>query len=561
MTAFSFGPFNLDVANHQLTRDGAVLPFKPKAFDTLRLLVENSGRVISKQELLQQLWPDTFVEESSLTQNIYELRRALGEPRGEARYIENVPKRGYRFIAEVRRSGEGGQSIAVLPFRQLGGESDAHLPAGIAEAIASVLGSLRSLTVRPASSSARYAGREPFEAARELQVSSLVNGTIQVVRDVVRVTVELLDVASRSIVWSQRFDGTTADLFALQDAIALRVATALGSVSASFDVSQVATPRTPDTIAYELYLKGRYHWAKATPESLWKALDYFRAATEADPRYPLPWVGIADTYTSLDWYGVLSTRDSNPHALAAARRALELDDTLAAAHASLAMALQYAWDWSGAEHEYRIALAQDPEYAQAHQWYGIFLAFLGRFDEALQHVRRAEELDPVSLSIGAQVAFVFMCARRYDEASLQLQRALELDPESIEARFYLALTLDLTGRFEEAIAVYRDLPQDNPDFLAGLAHALGCAGEVTQARAIIGELTSGFASERTSYVPPFWLAIAQLGIGDVAGALDSLERAVNDPDDSLLGIAVFPQLDPIREQRRFRSVLERMKLQ
>jgi DNA-binding winged helix-turn-helix (wHTH) protein/tetratricopeptide (TPR) repeat protein len=556
-TLNDFGPFRLDAANHVLLRDGRPVPLKPKAFDTLLLLVENGGRVVSKQDLLERLWPDTIVEEASLTQNVYEVRKALG---AEHDYIENVPKRGYRFTADVRPAAVApATSIAVLPLRSLGNTGgDEHLELGIADALITVLTNLRRLVVRPTSAVVRYAGgpQDALAAGRELNVRVVVDGTVQTSDDRVRVTVRLLEVASGAALWAGKFDEKMTDIFTVQDSIAERVAAAIGPELGERERGAVTRHYTESGEAYQLYLKGRYNWNKVTQEGLRKALDFFRAAIAVDPRYALAWVGIADAYTSLDWYGVLSTRESNPQAMAAARRAIEIDDTLAEAHASLAMARQYAWDWTGAEEEYRTALALNPNYAPAQQWYGVFLAFMGRFDEALAHIRRAGELDPVSLSIASQIGLVLLIARRYAEADEELRKALEVDAASVEARFYVGMLRTLQGRYAEAIEILRDLPPENPDFRAMLATAWGLSGSRDEASAIIDELSAS----KDGYVPPLWLAIAYLGLGDSEQVLTCLERACDDPDDSLLAVGVFPMFDPVREHPRFRAVLGRMGL-
>jgi DNA-binding winged helix-turn-helix (wHTH) protein/tetratricopeptide (TPR) repeat protein len=553
---FVFGPFRLDAANHELRRDGAPVPLKPKAFDLLLLLVSNSGRVLSKEELFRALWPGTVVEEASLTQNVYELRKALG---GQVS-IENLPKRGYRFAGEVIRSSTAERfSLAVLPLLPLVPSAGSeYLELGIADALITALTNLRWLVVRPISAVTRYAGAriDAIAAGRELHVAMVVEGSLQTTNERVRVTVRLLDVASGAASWAGAFDEPVADLFAVQDAIAARVAAAIRPELRGPEQAILTKRYTDDEEAYQLYLKGRYNWNKASEAGLRKAIDFFRAAIAVDPRYALAYVGIADAYTSLDWYGVLSTRESNPHAIAAAEQALQLDDTLAEGHASLAMARQYAWDWEGAEREYRTALALNPNYAPARQWYGVFLAFLGRFDEALLHVRRAQELDPVSPAIGSQAGLVLLCARRYDEAAEQLLQVLHVDWASVEARFLLAVTRAIQERFEEAIALYEMLPADNPDFQAMLAHACALAGDSARARSIVAALQ---AQREARYVPPFWLAVAHIGLGDREQALSLLEEACDDPDDSLLGVNVIALLDSLRGEPRFDAVLRRMR--
>ena len=504
---------------------------------------------------MRGVWGDSIVEEASLTQNIYELRKALS---GGPRYIENISRRGYRFTGAVTVvSGESSRTaVAVLPFRRLSGSAgNEYLGLGIADALITLLTNVPGLILRPLSAVSGYAElqTDALTAGRELNVALVVEGSVQLAGDRVRVTVRLLDIGSGDVVWAGKFDENSRDIFALQDALVSSVAAEIAPGRFPAPEPEVLRRRYTDSVeAYQLYQRGRYHWNKATEEGLWKALEFFRGAIAADPRYALAWVGIADTYTSLDWYGVLSTRDSNPQALEAAGKALEIDDTLAEAHASLAMARQYAWDWAGAEIGYRTALRLNPNSAAAHQWYGIFLTFMGRFDEALTHIGRAQELDPVSLSICSQVALVLLCARRYEEAYEQALEVLDLDASAVEAQLYAGMIRMLQARHDEAIAILRKLPPENPDFQAMLACAQGLAGRTDEAKAIVHELE---AASTTRYVPPFWLAVAHIGSGDKEQALSCLAAAVRDPDDSLLAVKAFPLFDPIRSDPRFKQIL------
>jgi DNA-binding winged helix-turn-helix (wHTH) protein/tetratricopeptide (TPR) repeat protein len=550
---YTFGPFRVDGTNHELLRDGRGIPLKPKAFDTLMLLLDNRGRVVSKEEMFRALWPGTSIEESSLTQNIYELRKALGDAGPGHAYIQTVPRRGYRFVAPVSGSATNGITLAVLPLRALHGDiSTHHLGLGISDALITALTALPGIVVRPISSTSRYAGTDadPLAAAAELKADLIVDGSVQSMAGRVRATARLLDAKSGAARWAETVDQPLEQIFALQDAIAASLARALERATPG------ATHRAISPAAYQLYLKGRYNAVKATPESLRNALVFYRAAIDAEPRYALAWAGIAHAYTSLDWYGVLSTRESNPQAREAAEHAVAFAPRLAEAHAALALALQYSWDWTGAEREYERALALDPNSADARQWYGVFLGFLGRFDEALAHLDRAQELDPVSLSIGAQIALVLLFARRFEAAAEQLNAVLRVDADAVEARFYLAILRDLQGRVAEAITIHESLPAENPDFRAMHAHALAAAGREAEARGVLGELIA--SSGR--YLPLFWVAVAWTKLGDRDRALAALEAACDDPDDSLLGVAGFPLLDPLRGDPRFDAILRRMQL-
>jgi DNA-binding winged helix-turn-helix (wHTH) protein/Tfp pilus assembly protein PilF len=558
---FDFGPFRLDAANHELLREGRPVTLKPKALDLLRYLVENSGRVLSRDELLTKVWNGAVIEDASLSQNVYELRKVLGDQAGASRYIQNVPKRGYRFVADVQRRGPSPRrTLAILPFRLFWSSADhAHLGIGVADTLVTILTNLREILVRPITAVAGYVGTspDPWVAGRALDVSMLLDGLIQVDGKHLRCTTRLVDVTSGGVIWAARFDENVSGIFTMQDAIAQRIADAIAPELDGRERQALTKRYTRSAAAYELFLNGRYNWSRATEESLWRAIGFFRSAIAEDPEYALAYVGIADAYTSLDWYGALSTRESNPQAIAAAEKAIALDDELAEAHASLAMARQYAWQWDGVEPEYRVAIALNPNYAPARQWYGTFLSFMGRFDEALESIRQAEALDPLSSTIGAQVALVQFFARDFRAGIAQVRKVLEADPSSVEANFYLAMLLEFNGQFEEAIQVYRLLPVNNPDFRAAMAHACGAAGQHDAAQKAVRDLLEWPA---TGYVPPFWLAVAMLGVGDVDGALTQLERAVQDPDDSLLALKVTPHFDPLRENARYQAVLARMKM-
>jgi serine/threonine-protein kinase len=575
---YEFGRFRIDTADRLLMRGGAAVPLKPKVVDTLVLLIEGRGRVLRKEEMMRALWPDTFVEESNLTQNIYTLRKVLGQDSREGlRYIETIPKRGYRFVADVkelrdpigRAAGPGPEgraidSLAVLPFKPLlAGEHDEPLELGIADALITTLGGSSGIPVRPISAVRAYGdpAQDPVSAGRQLGVAAVLDGSIQRSGDQIRVSARLLRSSDGATLWAHRYTETMTDIFRLQDAIAERIAAALEWKLDSGQRARLTKRHTESVDAYEAYLNGRYNWSKATPEGLWKAIDFFQRAIAADANYALPYVGLADAYASLDWYGILSTRESNPPALAAAQRALAIDGDLAEAHAALAVARQNRWDWAGAEVAYRRAIELSPTHAEIHQRYGTYLCFMGRFQEGLAHLKRGRQLDPVSHAISAQLALSLYCARHYDEAIAQCSRTLDVEPACDEARVALLLSYVQTGKPEAAIAEHQHMTPaaaDTPDVKAMLAHAQARAGNEGEARAILADL---LRLSRSRYVPHFWLAMVYLSLGDNPEALACLERACEDPDDSLIAIKVAPFLDPIRLEPRFIGVLRKMGLE
>lgn len=555
--AYEFGPFRFDVPNRLLLRAGVVVPLKPKEIETLLLLLINHGRVMNKEELMRVLWPDASVDEANLTQNIYALRNALGQGQERSGYIETIPRRGYRFMAEVTtHAGTELRSLAVLPFTSLpAAVRDEWLEVGIADALVTALGSSGLLTVRPIAASRRYedVDHDPLAAARAMQVDAVLDGSIQRSGSTIRVTARLIRAGDGATLWAGRFHEAITAIFDLQDTIAERITTALELKLRGAEKARLTKRYTSHSEAYQFYLNGRYNLTKSTEDGLRKAIGFFEQAIAADPQYALAYVGIADAYTALDWFGVLSTHDSNPHAFAAARQALALDPELAEAHATLAVALQYRWDWTGAEEAFRRAIAANPGYAAARQWFGLHLSFRSRFDEALSQMARAQQLDPTSLTIRAQRALILYFARRYADAIRECRNILDVEPAHDEARIYLALSLVETSASANAVAELRRTGlAGTPDVKAMLAGALASAGRPDEARSIVAALVAG---DPAGYIPRFWIAAALVALGQFEDALAQLEAASRDPDDSYAGINVAPLFDAIRWQPRFQALV------
>lgn len=511
------------------------------------------------------VWPDSFVEEANLSQTIYALRKSLGDGHGRPQYIETLPRRGYRFVAEVKvvphDTHRPARTLAVLPFRPLTpGYRDEALELGIADALITTIGNSGLLTVRPLTASRRYGGvhDDPRVAARELAVDAVLDGTLQRSGDVVRVTARLLRAADASTLWAGRFHESATNPFAVQDAIAEKIAAALDVNLGGEGKARLHKRYAHNAEAYQLYVNGRYNAAKATEEGFRKAIDFFHQTVAVDPHCALAYVGIAEAYTALDWYGALSTRDSNPQASAAAEKALAIDPELAEAHAAAALARQYRWDWIGAEAAFRRAIEINPNYASARQWFGLHLAFRGQFKEADAEFDKARELDPMSLSIRAQYALVLYFSRRYEAAVQQCVAALQVEPALDEARIYMALSLiELAMPDAAVVELQRTALISTPDVQAMLARALAVARRGTEAQAFLEQLTTVSA---TGYVPHFWIAAVHVALGDTDAALRRLEAAYQDPDDSCAAIAVAPFFDPLRADSRFQALLSRMTL-
>jgi DNA-binding winged helix-turn-helix (wHTH) protein/TolB-like protein/Tfp pilus assembly protein PilF len=656
---YEFGPFRLDPSEHVLLRDGEPVPLRPKEFAVLLALVGNHRHVLTKEELLEAVWPDQFIEEGNLNRQISTLRRVLGDTSDEPQYVQTVPKVGYRFVASVReiversadmverelreqssdlvierrtlsrivteeedetdvrelepgfepvallttgkkdkriariqwlvlaiagvlvisltlaltysrnlrRSHETNaapvlRSLAVLPFKPIGvGDEDEYLGLGMADALITKLSNMRQLNIRPTSAVRKYGARDldPMAAARELGVEAVLEGSVQRLGEEVRVTVQLVSVKDGAPLWAAKFDEPFTNIFTVQDRISEQVARAL-TLTLSSEEKQLLTKRyTENSEAYQLYLKGRYFWNKRTVEGLKKGINYFNQAVEKDPSYALAYVGLADSYSLLSDYGGLPPKEAYPQAKKAAMQALELDDQLAEAHATLAyIKTGYDWDWPGAEIEYRRAIELNPNYETAHQWYGEYLSGMGRHQEAITEIRRAREINPASLIINAVEVSILCIAREYDQGIAQGQKALEMDPHFAEVYEYLKRCYDGKGMYKEAIAA-RQMRRK----LAGVAPeetaAMRDAAAATSARVYWQKRLKQEAEESKQGLSiGFEMAeiFAQLGEKDQAFAW--LERAYEQRSFMMLYLKVAPNLDPLRSDPRFADLLRRV---
>ncbi len=456
------------------------------------------------------------------------------------------------------------RSLAVLPFKPIGaGEEDEYLGLGMADALITKLSNLRELNIRPTSAVRKYGARDqdPVAAARELGVEAVVEGNVQRVGERVRVTVQLVSVRDGAPLWAETFDEHFTDIFAVQDRISEQVARAL-TLTLNTDERELLTKRyTENYEAYRLYLKGRYFWNKRTVEGLNKGIDYFNEAIEKDPSYALAYVGLADSYSLLSDYNGLPPKESYPRAREAAEKALELDERLAEAHAALAfIKAAYDWDWPGAEREYRRAIELNPNYETAHQWYAEYLSGQGRHEEALAEIRRAKEINPLSLIINAVEAWVLYHAREYDQSIAQSRKVVEMDPNFAEVYEYLKRCYDQKGMYREAIAA-RQMRRKLAGYDAEETAALREAAAATSARVYWQKrLEQELEEAKREPSTPFDMAeiFAQLGRKDEAFAW--LEKAYEERSFLMMYLKVAPKLDPLRSDPRYADLLRRVGL-
>ena len=456
-------------------------------------------------------------------------------------------------------------SIAVLPFTNASSDPDTeYLCDGIAESIMNSLARIAQLRVTPRSTVFRYKGRDtdPQAAGRELNVRVVLTGRVMQRGETLVVGTELLDVQAGSQLWGERYNRKISDIFALEEEIARKISESLRMKLTGEEKSRLAKRPTENTEAYQLYLRGRHHWIKRTPDELKQAITYFQQAIERDPGYALAYAGLADCYSILAIYSMLPPREAFSRAKAAAVAAIAFDEGLAEGHTSLGFIRAFFdWDWSGAEKEFQRALELDPGYWVTPYWYGVVLTSSGRFEEAERQVRCAMELEPLSPVVMHGAAFNSVSARRYGETIQRCSRALENDPGYFLLREWLGLAYQMEGRYADAIRELQkavELTSVSVSWVVGdLANAHAAAGNPAEASRILHELLDRAERETGD---PFAIALVYAGLRDTENALTWLEKACDARGYISVKAKVDPRLDPLRAEPRFQNVLKRMNL-
>jgi eukaryotic-like serine/threonine-protein kinase len=452
-------------------------------------------------------------------------------------------------------------SIAALPFKPLTADArDEALEMGLADTLITRLSGLKNLSVRPLSAVRRYTtlDQDSVAAGRELQVEAVLEGSIQKVGDKVRVSARLVNVADGKTLWTRQFDERWTDIFAVQDAIAQRVADDLTAPLTGEERGELIRNYTADPEAYRLYMEGRYQWGKRTGAGMRKAVDSFQQAISRDPNYALAHVGLADAYATLGSYHQLSSHEALPLAKDAVTRALSIDQNLAEAHASMGKILtDYYWDWEQAEREFQLAIKLKPNYANERHWYSTLLAAQGRFDEALSEANRALELEFFSPVAGTQVGQVLYRARRYDQAIAALRKTLNLEPNFTPAHYYLGQCHLMRGNRDEAMAEFEralQIAPNTPDFIAMIGYTHAVAGRRDQARRCLAELDE---VARSRYAPPHGYATIYAGLGEPDLAFKWMEKSYEDRDPRVRALKTDPLFDGLLADRRFVSLMRR----
>jgi TolB-like protein/DNA-binding winged helix-turn-helix (wHTH) protein/Flp pilus assembly protein TadD len=639
-----FGTFEVSFDSGEVRRAGLKIRVQQQPLKLLQILLERPGEVVSREQLRSRLWAGESFGDFDQAVNIAigKLRGALGDSVENPRYIETLPKRGYRFIAEVSivdfdgRTGRlvsgspdspsgtsassdlmpphpdaslqnaavadaanpgrwttrritlatvlglglsilavsltlswvrrpaGIRSLAVLPLDNFSGDpSQDYFADGMTDELITNLAQIRALRVVSRTSVMMYKGtRKPLaEIARELNVDAVVEGSVLRSGDQVRITAQLIQVPTDKHLWAESYQGNVSDTLAVQNQVARAIAAQIRIEVTPQEQAALKSAKKIDPEAYEAYLKGRYFWNKRTADGLRKAVDYFNQAITKDPNYAAAYSGLADTYALLgDWqYAVMTPKEAMPKAKAAAVKALKLDDSLGEAHASLAFCLDgFDWDFEAADREFRRAVELSPGYATGHHWYSWHLALLGRNSEAIAEMTKAENLDPLSLIINADLAELLLIAHFPDESTEQSRKTIEMDPNFAFAHNQLAQAYLQKHMFAEAIAEVQkaiQLSGGSATLTANLARAYAATNRKAEAVALLNDLKN---SSARGYAYTTAIAMIYTSLGDKEQAVAWLEKGYEERFNP--GVLLRPCFDPLRSDPRFQELVRRIGL-
>lgn len=608
---FRIGEWQVSPALNQISRNGVTSRVEPKAMRVLVYLAGHPG-VVSKDQLISAVWPDVFVSDDVLPGCISALRKTMCDDARRPKIIETIHKSGYRLLVPADRvNGNGAahgtvertpalaaerirksrfaialaviliasllvaafawprrqyDSIAVLPFTEASGDSATqYLSDGIPEQVVNDLSQLGTLRVMAWATVSRYRQHDVdlHAVGRELGVKAVLTGSLLRDRDRLVLRTELVDVNRGSQLWGKQYDANVAEAPKLQQHISQDIASNLRVRLTEREQERIQRHYNASPMAYEFYLKGRFYWDKRTKQGLNQAIEFFQQAIHTDPNYALAYAGLADSYALLDDWGETAPRDCFPKARAAAEKAIALDDSLAEAHASLAMVREsYDWDWIGAEQEFKRAIELNPNYATAHQWYGLFLASIGRFSEAEAEVRRARELDPLSAIVNMALPEVFTWERRYDDALSEYKKLLVLDPSFPGAYGNLAYVYELKHMFAESFdtELKREFLISDPSYdTQSIRRAYAAAGYPGLIREALKQDMRDRANGK--YTKSVEIAGLYAELGDQPNAIQWLEKGYEERSSKMQYLAVEPEFDSLRSNPRFQYWIEVLGLQ
>jgi TolB-like protein/DNA-binding winged helix-turn-helix (wHTH) protein/Tfp pilus assembly protein PilF len=618
-----FGIFEVDLQAGELRRRGLKVQLQQQPFQILAMLLECPGEVVTREEIQKRLWPtDTFVDfDRGLNRATNRLRESIGDEAGNPRFIETLPRRGYRFIGQIEKldggrntaalvSGQDDavptnrsrhlpsfgqvrarigftfaiiilgllalaawffflrprdgaiQSVAVLPFINASSDSNAeYLSDGITESLINNLSQLPNLRVMARSTVFRYKGKDidPQKIGNDLHVQAVLSGRLVQQGKLLVIQAELMDVKTGTQLWGGQFNRGVEDVLALQYDLSSEIAEKLRLKLTGDEKQRLAKRYTEDAEAYQFYLKGRYYWNKRSPEGTRKAVSYFQQAKDKDPAYALAYAGLADAYTYLSFFNLAPPRDAMPRAKTAAMMALEIDEHLAEAHVSLGyISFAYDWDWSAAGKHFDQALALNPTLTRAHNFYPLYLSSRGMAQQALAVAKAALDLDPASPSVSHYLALQLYLARQFDQAIEQCHKTLDLDPNFAIAYQVLGQAYLAEGMNREAEPVLEKYSA----LSQGSADSLALLG---YSHARLGERSQALrtldelkATSKKSYVPAFYFAMIYAALEDKDQAFMQLEKGYDERFARFAYLKLEALWDPLRSDERFSDLVRRV---
>lgn len=568
--AYQFGGFLLLPRDKQLLRQGKPVPLKPKAFQTLVILVEGAGHLIEKDDFLKRLWPDSFVDEAALAQNISQIRKALGgEPEGQA-FIETVPRLGYRFVAAVsavseeRSSGSSQVVVAVLPFEMIGGRPEReYLVDGLTEEVIACLGQVDpdhlSVIGRTSVMSYKRTSKPAAQIGSELHCSLLLESSMRTEGDRVRITSKLVRTSDQVQIWSASYDAEPSSMLSFQRELSRAIAEQIRLRLSTERLDGLTRRQTHNPDAYDAYLRGRYFWNHFTPETSRRAMECYTRATELDPHYALAWSGLVDAYASAPIHADAPPLVVWEKARSAAQQAVSAEPKLAETQTSLGMLKFWLdWDWAAAENAFRQAIRLDPSYSLAHRMLGVCLSHKGERSEearlAMDRCRSLDPLQPMHHALSAQVSFVI---RDYSAAIQFAHQATIVGGDFWIGHYQLAQAHEQRTEYQlalDTLAKAASFGGGNSKVLSLRGYVLAKLGRANDAMAVLETIQS---LSRERYIPPYATALVYAGLGDTDTAFSWLDRALELHDVHLALLPTDPKWDAFRSDARFSALLQR----
>ena len=563
-SSFRFGPYEVDLRAHELRKHGLRIKLREKSFEILISLLEHPNEVVTREELRRQLWPkDVFVNfEDSLNTAVNRLRDALGEGARRRRYIETLPRRGYRFIAPVEQVRTATPNLAVLPFENLSHDPDENFFGdAMADALTTELGNISSLRVISRQSVLHFKGslRTAPDIARELKVDAIVEGSVLRAGGRIRITAQLVQVVPEHHLWANAYQSDLGDILTTLDQVARAIAGAVQVALTPGELARLSRPRPVNPEAHLAYLKGRHHLGRWTRESAWMALEYFQSALNKDPGHALAYAHMSDCYGNLGFWGHMPFQEAYRKAKEAAVNALRLDQHLSTAHWAFAWSsLCSDWDLAACEAETIRAIQLNPSDERALQLYSLLLAWTSEdHARAVSAVKYALDLDPLSQQMNAFAAWMYLWVNDLAHAAEQARKTLELFPGMLQAYYALGLAELCQARHTEAIAALEKAVAISPDPISVtyLGCALARAGRIEATLSLLDDLLQRREREP---VPPRCLVYLYAELGNPDLAFEWLERAYEAHDAGLLALRVMPLYEPLRSDPRFERMLRRI---